>query len=123
MKKYPIFFFLSLIMLVVSIYTPEAMYASLPQVNYIKVKKQNANKTITVTGKIESKEENIQTADCVYFISDVLVSSGEKVEKGDNMERKSGVLMHISSLFGDYSIGGFSDETKCFVDFLSDCGF
>lgn len=85
MKKYPIFFFLSLIMLVVSIYTPEAMYASLPQVNYIKVKKQNANKTITVTGKIESKEENIQTADCVYFISDVLVSSGEKVEKGDKI--------------------------------------
>ncbi len=39
------------------------------------------------------------------------------------MERKSGVLMHISSLFGDYSIGSFSDEAKYFIDFLSDCGF
>lgn len=39
------------------------------------------------------------------------------------MERKSGVLMHISSLFGDYSIGGFSEDAKYFIDFLSDCGF
>lgn len=37
--------------------------------------------------------------------------------------RKSGVLMHISTLNGDYSIGSFSDEAKKFVDFLSDCGF
>ena len=39
------------------------------------------------------------------------------------MNRKSGVLMHISSLFGDYSIGGFGDEAKYFVDFLAECGF
>ena len=39
------------------------------------------------------------------------------------MERKSGVLMHISSLYGDYSIGSFGDEAKRFVDFLADCGF
>lgn len=39
------------------------------------------------------------------------------------MKRGSGVLMHISSLFGDYGIGGFSDCAKYFVDFLSDCGF
>ncbi len=39
------------------------------------------------------------------------------------MKRGSGVLMHISSLFGDYSIGGFSEHTKYFIDFLSDCGF
>lgn len=39
------------------------------------------------------------------------------------MERKSGVLMHISSLYGDYSIGSFGDEAKQFVDFLADCGF
>lgn len=39
------------------------------------------------------------------------------------MERKSGVLMHISSLFGDYSCGAFSEEAKYFIDFLSDCGF
>ena len=39
------------------------------------------------------------------------------------MERKSGVLMHISSLFGEYSIGSFGDEAKSFVDFLCDAGF
>ena len=39
------------------------------------------------------------------------------------MERKSGVLMHISSLFGDYSIGSFGNEAKYFVDFLKSCGF
>lgn len=39
------------------------------------------------------------------------------------MERKSGVLMHISSLWGDYSCGGFGDAAKEFVDFLSDSGF
>lgn len=31
--------------------------------------------------------------------------------------------MHISTLFGDYSIGSFSDNAKLFVDFLADCGF
>lgn len=39
------------------------------------------------------------------------------------MARKSGILMHISSLFGDYSIGSFGKEAKYFIDFLSDCGF
>ncbi len=39
------------------------------------------------------------------------------------MERKSGVLMHVSSLFGEYSIGSFSDDAKYFIDFLCDCGF
>ena len=39
------------------------------------------------------------------------------------MERKSGVLMHISSLFGDYSIGSFSSAAEYFVDFLADSGF
>ena len=39
------------------------------------------------------------------------------------MERKSGVLMHISSLFGDYGIGSFGDEAKYFIDFLKECGF
>lgn len=39
------------------------------------------------------------------------------------MERKSGVLMHISSLFGEYSVGSFGKEAKYFIDFLSDCGF
>lgn len=39
------------------------------------------------------------------------------------MNRKSGVLMHISSLFGDYSIGGFGEQAKYFINFLSDCGY
>lgn len=39
------------------------------------------------------------------------------------MERKSGVLMHISSLFGDYSTGSFGEEAKYFIDFLKEGGF
>jgi len=39
------------------------------------------------------------------------------------MERKSGVLMHISTLFGDYSIGSFGSEAKYFIDFLEGAGF
>lgn len=39
------------------------------------------------------------------------------------MERKSGVLMHVSSLFGDYQSGSFGDNAKYFIDFLSECGF
>lgn len=39
------------------------------------------------------------------------------------MQRKSGVLMHISSLYGDYSIGSFGKSAKEFVDFLSECKF
>jgi len=39
------------------------------------------------------------------------------------LERKSGVLMHISSLWGDFSCGSFSEAAKEFIDFLSDCGF
>ena len=39
------------------------------------------------------------------------------------MKRSSGVLMHISSLWGDYKIGSFGAEAKEFVDFLTQCGF
>ena len=39
------------------------------------------------------------------------------------MKRSSGVLMHVSSLYGDYSVGSFGKEALEFVDFLSDCGF
>ncbi len=39
------------------------------------------------------------------------------------MKRASGILMHISSLPGDYSIGSFGEEAKKFVDFLESCGF
>lgn len=39
------------------------------------------------------------------------------------MKRASGVLMHISSLWGDYSCGSFGAAAREFVDFLVDCGF
>ncbi len=39
------------------------------------------------------------------------------------MKRKSGVLMHISSLPGKYSCGSFGKSAKKFIDFLADCGF
>lgn len=39
------------------------------------------------------------------------------------MERKSGVLMHISSLFGDFSSGSFGKSAFKFVDFLRESGF
>ncbi len=39
------------------------------------------------------------------------------------MNRSSGVLMHVSSLWGDYSCGSFGINAKEFIDFLSDCGF
>ncbi|MBQ4110543.1 MAG: 4-alpha-glucanotransferase [Clostridia bacterium] len=39
------------------------------------------------------------------------------------MERKSGVLMHVSSLFGDYSSGSFGEEAKYFIDKIKEMGF
>ncbi|MEE0969916.1 MAG: 4-alpha-glucanotransferase [Clostridia bacterium] len=39
------------------------------------------------------------------------------------MKRASGVLMHVSTLFGDYSIGSLGKNAKKFIDFLSECGF
>lgn len=39
------------------------------------------------------------------------------------MKRSSGVLMHISSLWGDYSVGSFGEEALEFIDFLSESGF
>ena len=39
------------------------------------------------------------------------------------MKRMSGVLMHVSSLWGEYGCGGFSEAAREFIDFLSDSGF
>ena len=39
------------------------------------------------------------------------------------MNRKSGVLMPVSSLFGDYSTGSFGKSALYFIDFLTECGF
>ena len=39
------------------------------------------------------------------------------------MNRSSGVLMHISSLPGEFGCGSFGAEARKFVDFLADCGF
>ena len=39
------------------------------------------------------------------------------------MKRQTGVLMHISSLYGDYSIGSFGKEAREFADLLAEAGF
>ena len=39
------------------------------------------------------------------------------------MDRKSGVLMHISSLWGNYSEGSFGKEAMEWIDFLDECKF
>lgn len=39
------------------------------------------------------------------------------------MDRKSGVLMHISSLPGKFSCGSFGEAAKKFADLLQECGF
>lgn len=47
------------------------------------------------------------------------------MESGDFIlaERKSGVLMHISSLMGAYGIGTFGRQARRFIDFLHGAGF
>ena len=39
------------------------------------------------------------------------------------MKRTSGVLMHVTSLWGEYGCGAFSAAAREFIDFLSDAGF
>ncbi len=39
------------------------------------------------------------------------------------MKRSSGVLMHISSLYGKYSVGSLGKEAYEWIDYLSDVGF
>ena len=39
------------------------------------------------------------------------------------MKRASGVLLHISSLWGSYSCGSFGEAARQFVDFLEKGGF
>ena len=39
------------------------------------------------------------------------------------MKRTAGVLLHISSLWGNYSCGSFGKAANDFIDFLADCGF
>lgn len=39
------------------------------------------------------------------------------------LKRASGVLMHISSLWGQFSEGSLGASAKEWIDFLSDCGF
>lgn len=52
MKKYPLCLLISLIILIVSVATPEIMYSSLPSVDYIKTAKKSTDITVTVKGKI-----------------------------------------------------------------------
>ncbi len=39
------------------------------------------------------------------------------------MKRKSGVLMHVSSLWGNYSVGSMGKEAREWIDFLAASGF
>ena len=39
------------------------------------------------------------------------------------VKRQSGVLMHVSSLWGEYSEGAFGEAAYEWIDFLCDCGF
>lgn len=39
------------------------------------------------------------------------------------MKRSSGVLMHVSTLWGEHSEGSFGQAAKEWIDFLCDCGF
>ena len=39
------------------------------------------------------------------------------------IKRSSGILLHISSLFGDYGCGSFGENAKRFIDFLEKCCF
>lgn len=39
------------------------------------------------------------------------------------MKRRSGVLMHVSSLWGEYSTGAFGTQAREWIDFLAECGF
>ena len=50
------------------------------------------------------------------------MASINKSNKG-YMKRRSGVLMHVSSLWGDYSEGSLGEAALEWVDFLADCGF
>lgn len=52
MKKYPFCLFIALIILIISVATPEIMYSSLPSVDYVKTGKKSTDITVTVKGKI-----------------------------------------------------------------------
>ena len=39
------------------------------------------------------------------------------------MKRGSGVLMHVSSLWGEYGIGSFGNSAKEWIDIISSMGF
>ena len=39
------------------------------------------------------------------------------------MKRSSGVLMHVSSLWGEYGVGSFGKEAREWIDFLAASGF
>ena len=57
---------------------------------------------------------------CLEQFSTIL---NKNTERKEQMKRASGVLMHISSLWGDYSCGSFGTEAKEFIDFLAGRGF
>ena len=44
-------------------------------------------------------------------------------KKVDLLKRGSGVLMHVSSLWGKYGIGGFGKSAEEWIDIIADMGF
>ena len=59
----------------------------------------------------------------IACLEQFLTILNKNTERKEQMKRASGVLMHISSLWGDYSCGSFGTEAKEFIDFLAGRGF
>lgn len=76
-------------------------------------------KLITLWKKGHNKPQNLQIRLFWAILCKILVNS----IKEKYMKRASGVLMHISSLWGEYSCGSFGSEAKEFIDFISSCDF
>lgn len=81
MKKYPFCFLISLIILIACVATPEIMYSSLPNVDYIKTGRKNTEVTVTVKGKILSDTDGSLYAG-LYIGEDIFpkIKCGQKIE-------------------------------------------
>ncbi len=60
MKKYPLLFFLAVVILICFVSVPDVSYASLPQVLYTKVDKKDVKISVNVQGKL-GYEDDMQT--------------------------------------------------------------
>ena len=57
------------------------------------------------------------SSSCTSFLTEVRTLAEEKKEKEEN-KRRSGILMHITSLPSKYGIGTLGEECFKFIDFL-----